>query len=162
MPDPKQSRAVRSMQKEQTLHRESGFDSDLEAGLEDTIPVSDPGSMTDTAVPADRANAGEADRIRRQSQSDKEFPLVEEALRSTGEGRRSEDVDDVGRERLRALRRDADRMAETAAEVASGATSLFKSEVRTFVSDVESTIRKRPITAVAIVAAVAFVFGATR
>lgn len=162
MPDPKDSPAVQPKQKEQTLQRESGSNSDLKAGLEDTFPASDQASMTDRAVPADRDKAGGANRVRRQSESNKEFPLVEEALRSTGEGRRSEDDDDVGRERLRALRRDADRMAGTAAEVASGATTLVKSEIRSFVSDVESRIRERPITAVAIVAAVAFVFGATR
>lgn len=162
MPDPKDSPAVQSIQREQTFHRESGSNSDLEAGLEDTFPAPDPAPMTDTGVPVDRAHAGGAGRVRRQSESDEEFPLVEEALRSTREGRRSEVDDHVGRERLRNFRRDADRMAGTAAEMASGATSLVKSEVRTFVSDVESRIRERPITAVAIVAAVAFVLGATR
>jgi hypothetical protein len=47
-----------------------------------------------------------------------------------------------------------------ATEMASGATSPAMSEARTFVKSVEDKIRKRPIAAVAVVSALAFVFGA--
>jgi ElaB/YqjD/DUF883 family membrane-anchored ribosome-binding protein len=150
------------MLQEQALQRESASKGELETGLEDTFPASDPVSITHTAVPAGRADIDEADRVRLQPDPAEEFPLVEEALRSTGDGRRSLEGGDVGRDGLHALRRDADRIAGTAAEMASGATSLARSEVRGFVRDVESKIRERPIAAVAIVAALAFVFGATR
>ncbi|KAA0687361.1 hypothetical protein DTW90_33385 [Neorhizobium sp. P12A] len=40
-----------------------------------------------------------------------------------------------------------DRIAGTATDVASGATSVAKSEVRTFVKSVEDKIRERPILA---------------
>lgn len=47
-----------------------------------------------------------------------------------------------------------------ATEMASGATCPAKSEARTFVKSVEDKIRERPIAAVAVVSALAFVFGA--
>jgi ElaB/YqjD/DUF883 family membrane-anchored ribosome-binding protein len=162
MPDPKDSPAVRSIEIEQAAQRERALKGDLDAGLEDSFPASDPVSATTTAVPAGRTDPDEADRVRKQSATDEDFPLVEQALRSTGEGRHAVDGNDARRDGLRALRRDVDRIAETASEVASGATSLAQSEVRSFVRDVEGRIRERPIAAVAIVAALAFVFGATR
>jgi ElaB/YqjD/DUF883 family membrane-anchored ribosome-binding protein len=148
------------MEIEQAEQRERAVKNDLDTGLEDSFPASDPVSATHSAVPAGRTDADEADRVRQQS-TEEEFPLVDQALRSTGEGRHSERVNDSG-DALGALRRDVDRMAGTATEVASGATSLAKSEARTFVKSIEDKIRERPIAAVAVVAALAFVFGATR
>ncbi|KAA0687930.1 hypothetical protein DTW90_32760 [Neorhizobium sp. P12A] len=160
MADPKNSPAVQSMEIEQAEQRERAVKNDLDTGLEDSFPASDPVSATHSAVPAGRTDADEADRVRQQS-TEEEFPLVDQALRSTGEGCHSERVND-SRDALGALRRDVDRMAGTATEVASGATSLAKSEARTFVKSIEDKIRERPIAAVAVVAALAFVFGATR
>lgn len=163
MPDPKNSSpAVQSMEIEQAKQRGIAAKDGLDTGLEDSFPASDPVSATRTDVPAGRTDADEADRVRRQSrETNEEFPLVDEAIRSTGEERRSARVDN-GRDALAALRRDVDRMAGTASEFASGATSLARSEARTFVKGVEDKIRERPITAVAVVAAIAFVFGTTR
>jgi ElaB/YqjD/DUF883 family membrane-anchored ribosome-binding protein len=149
------------MEIEQAEQRERAVKNGLDTGLEDSFPASDPVSATHSAVPAGRADADEADRVRQPMVTEEEFPLVDQALRSTGEGRRSERVTE-SRDTLGALRRDVDRMAGTAAEVASGATSLAKSEARTFVKSVEDKIRARPLAAVAVVAALAFVFGATR
>ena len=162
MPDPRNSPAVQSMEIEQAEQREGTAKDGLDTGLEDSFPASDPISATHSAVPSGGADADEADRVRQQrAETDEEFPLVDQALRSTGEGRHSDPVN-KSRDALGALRRDVDRMAGTATEVASGATSLVKSEARTFVKSVEDKIRERPIAAVAVVAALAFVFGATR
>lgn len=162
MPDPKNSPAVQSMEIEQAEQRERAVKSGLDTRLEESFPASDPVSATHSAVPAGRTDADEADRVRQQpTESEDEFPLVDQALRSTGEGRHSERVTDT-RDALGALRRDVDRMAGTATEVASGATSLAKFEASTFVKSVEDKIRERPLAAVAVVAALAFVFGATR
>lgn len=160
MADPKNSPAVQSMEIEQAEQRERAVKNDLDTGLEDSFPASDPVSATHSAVPAGRTDADEADRVRQQS-TEEEFSLVDQALRSTGEVRHSERAND-SRDALGALRRDVDRMAGTATEVASGATSLAKSEARTLVKSIEDKIRERPIAAVAVVAALAFVFGATR
>ena len=162
MPKPKDSPAVKSMKIEQAVQRKRASKGDLDTGLEDTFPASDPVSATHTAVPAGRTDADEADRVRKKPGIDEEFPLVEEALRSTGEGRRATDRTDAGGARPRALRRDANRVSGRATEVASSATSLTRSEVRSFVKDVEGRIRERPIATVAITAALAFLLGATR
>lgn len=162
MPDPKNSPAVQSIEIEQAEQRERVAKDGLDTGLEDSFPASDPVSATHSTTPAGRIDVDEADRVGQQrAKTDEEFPLVEEALRSTGEGRHSDRVDE-GRDALGALRRDVDRITGTATEMASGATSLAKSEARTFVKSVEDKIRERPIAAVAVVAALAFVFGATR
>jgi ElaB/YqjD/DUF883 family membrane-anchored ribosome-binding protein len=150
------------MEIEQAAKRERASKGDLDTGLEDTFPASDPVSATVTTVPAGRADVDAAERVRQRADDEGEFPLVDAALRSTGDGRHSDDSVAAGGDGARALRRDIDRMAGTAAEVASGATSLAKSEVRGFVKDVEARIQERPIAAVAIVATLAFLFGATR
>jgi len=160
MPDPKDSPAVRSMEREQATRRERESNEDLDDALADTFPASDPVSATSTGVPSGRANAEEANQVREQTNPDEEFPLVEQALRSTGE-HHSKDRDEQN-ESLRSLRRDVDRLAGTAGEVAAGATSLAKSEARGVVQDLEERIRAQPLKAVAVVAALAFIFGATR
>ena len=160
MPDPKDSPAVQSMEREQTMRRERASNEDLDDALAETFPASDPVSATSSAVPSGRADAEEANQVREQANSDEEFPLVEQALRSTGE-HHSEDGDKMN-EGLRSLRRDADRLAGTAGEVAAEATSLAKSEAHGLVQDLEKRIRAQPLKAVAVVAALAFIFGATR
>jgi ElaB/YqjD/DUF883 family membrane-anchored ribosome-binding protein len=149
------------MEIEQASQRERASKGDLDTGLEDTFPASDPVSITSTAVPSGRVDGDEADRVRQQSGEEENYPLVDQALRSTGEGRHSDGIG-ASRDGVRALKRDVDRLGDTASEIASGATSLAQAEVRGFVQDVEARIRERPIAAVAIVAALAFVFGATR
>lgn len=161
MPDPKDSPAVLSMEIEQEAQRERAAKGDLDTGLEDTFPASDPVSATHTAVPSGRTDAKEADRVRQQSEMEEDYPLIDEALGTTGEGGHASNDVGASRDGVRALKRDVD-LGDTASEIASGATSLAKSKVRSFVQDVETRIRERPIAAVAVVAALAFVFGANR
>src|SRR4051812_28479147 len=105
MPDPKESPAVRSMEIEQESQRERASKGDLDTGLEDTFPASDPVSITSTAVPFGRVDGDEADRVRQQSGEEEDYPLVDQALRSTGEGRHSSDGIGAGRDGVRALKR---------------------------------------------------------
>ncbi|MBY5916548.1 hypothetical protein E0H64_12535 [Rhizobium leguminosarum bv. viciae] len=161
MPDSKESPTVQSMEIERVAQRERALKGNLDKSFEDTFPASDPTSPTHTPVPAGRTGADDANRVRQQAEND-DFPLVAQALRSTEEGRRSNERINAAGDRVRALRRDAERIAETASEVASGATSLAASEVRSFLQDVEGKIRARPIAAVAIVAPLALVLGANR
>lgn len=162
MPDPKNSPAVRSMEIEQAAQRKRASKGDLETGLEDTFPASDPVSATHTTVPSGRTDTDAADRVKQKPEGEDDYALVDQALQSTGGGRPAFDGVRAGRDGVRALGRDVDRLGDTASEIASGATSLAKSEVRGYVQDIETRIRERPIAAVAIVAALAFVFGATR
>ncbi|MGO7089316.1 hypothetical protein AB9E14_22845 [Rhizobium leguminosarum] len=162
MANPNESPAVQSMRKEQAEQRKQTRKGELDKAIEDTFPASDPVSATHTSIPAGRSDVEAAERVKREPDPTKledEFPLVDQALRSTGEAARSTDVD---REEMRALQKEAGRMAESASDLASGTARLAKAEARTFVHDLEDRIRRQPLTAVAIVAGIAFVFGATR
>ena len=162
MANPNESPAVQSMRKEQAEQRKQSRKGELDRAIEDTFPASDPVSATHTSIPAGRSDVEAAERVKREPDPTKledEFPLVDQALRSTGEAARSSDID---REKMRALQKEAGRMAESASDLASGTARLAKAEARTFVHDLEDRIRRQPLTAVAIVAGIAFVFGATR
>ncbi|MGY5794907.1 hypothetical protein ACXHXM_32545 len=63
MPDPKKSPAVQSMLKEQARQRKTARKGDLDKGLENTFPASDPVSATTTSIPAGRTDTDEAARV---------------------------------------------------------------------------------------------------
>jgi ElaB/YqjD/DUF883 family membrane-anchored ribosome-binding protein len=158
MANPNESPAVQSMRKEQAEQRKRPPKGELDKAIEDTFPASDPVSATHTSIPAGRSDVEAAERVKREpdpTKLDEEFPLVDQALRPSGETARSS-------EEMRALQKEAGRMAESASGLASGTARLAKAEARTFVHDLEDRIRRQPLTAVAIVAGIAFVFGATR
>lgn len=161
MPDPDKSPAVQSMKREQASQRERASKGDLETGLEDSFPASDPISATHSSVSGGRADVDEADRVSQRPKGEG-APLVDAALRSTGEDRHARAESDARNANLHALKRDAGHIAETASEVVSGTKSLAKAEVWGVVRRIEDRIREQPIGALAIVAALAFVFGATR
>lgn len=62
--DANNSPAVRSMKKEQSEQRTKAAKGELDKGLEDTFPASDPVSTTSTGIPAGRADAEEADKVK--------------------------------------------------------------------------------------------------
>ncbi|TCR66925.1 hypothetical protein EV561_1519 [Rhizobium sp. BK376] len=62
--DPKTSPAVQSMENEQALQRDRAADSDLDKGLEDSFPASDPVSMIRTTIPSGRTDPEEAERTK--------------------------------------------------------------------------------------------------
>ena len=165
MANPNESPAVQSMRKEQAEQRKQVRKGDLDKGIEDTFPASDPVSATHTSIPAGRTDTEAAARVKREpdpTKLDEEPPLVDQALRSTGQTARSSKGFNVDREEMRALQKEAGQIAESASELASGTARLAKAEARSFVRDLEDRIRRQPLTAAAIVASIAFVFGATR
>ncbi|MBB4478727.1 ElaB/YqjD/DUF883 family membrane-anchored ribosome-binding protein [Rhizobium etli] len=155
MPNPNESPAVQSMKKEQAEQRKQARRGELDKAIEDTFPASDPVSATHTSIPVGRSDVEAAERVKREPDPtalDQDYPLVDQALRPTG----------YDREELRALQKEAGRMAESASELASGTARLAKAEAKSFVQDIEDRIRRQPLTAAAIVAGIAFVYGATR
>lgn len=165
MADPNESPAVQSMRKEQAEQRKQARKDELDKAIEDTFPASDPVSATHTSIPAGRSDVEAAERVKREpdpTRLDEQYPFVDQALRSTGDTVRSSEASDVDRQGMRSLQREASRVAESTSELASGSARLAKAEARTFVHDLEDRIRRQPLTAVAIVAGLAFVFGATR
>lgn len=147
MPKPSDSPAVQSYDAEkarQDFHSED----DLAAALKDTFPASDPVSRTHSSVSNVYTDGAERDE---------EYPLVDQALRSTGEL-----GGDLEHGKLTALAHDASRLSDQASEVASGAVSMAKAEAHSTLRDIEGRIREHPLTALGIVAAIAYVWGATR
>ncbi len=150
------SPAVESMKREQARQLRKGKKGELDKGLEDTFPASDPVSMTRTTIPTGRTDHEEAERVKAQP-NDPEEPLVEEAL----ESRRAQ-ASELGGAEVRALRSEAARISESVSELASGSVRVAKTQGRSLLADLEERVRESPLTAVGIVAAIAFVLGATR
>ena len=84
MPDNIKSPAVISMETEQARQRNAEAKGDLEAGLEDTFPASDPVSMVSSGVPAGRADVKEAVRVHRSEDA----YTTEPAATTSGDGGR--------------------------------------------------------------------------
>ncbi|MBY4630460.1 hypothetical protein [Rhizobium croatiense] len=155
MPNPNESPAVQSLRKEQAEQRSKARKGELDKAIEDTFPASDPVSITHTSIPAGRSDVEAAERVKREPDPtalDQEYPLVDQVLRSSGRDH----------EELRALQKEAGRIAESGSELASGTARLAKAEATSFAREIEDRIRRQPLTAAAIVAAIAFVYGATR
>jgi hypothetical protein len=58
------------MENEQALQRDRAADSDLDKGLEDSFPASDPVSMTGTSIPSGRTDPDQAERTKAASDLD--------------------------------------------------------------------------------------------
>lgn len=109
------SPAVVSIEREQAQQRSREAKGDLDTGLEDSFPASDPISMTSTGIPAGRTDKDEATNVREKADA---YPV--DAVDQT--------------------KKDASR--------------LF--------GDVGKLVRENPLTAAGVVAAIAFIYGATR
>lgn len=156
-----ESPAVRSIKKERARQRVSEGKSELDEGLEDTFPASDPVAATDTTV---AGRAGIASGNRQSARSDAlndEFPLVEEALQSTREKADEEDTQVYPGE-LHALKAEVARLRETVTTLASGTTRIAKARAQDALDDVELRIRERPWKAVGIAAILGFFLGLRR
>jgi hypothetical protein len=112
MPDnANRSPAVESLKQEQARQRERIGKGELDKGLEDTFPASDPLSVTSTSIPSGRTDTDKAERVR----------------------------------------------------VNPDPTALLGSDVApTILGDIRIMVRERPLSAVGIVAAVAYLLGASR
>jgi ElaB/YqjD/DUF883 family membrane-anchored ribosome-binding protein len=148
MADPIKSPAVQAYNKHKDEQR-AGQNDPLDEGLEDTFPASDPVSATQSTTTTTYDPNAAVDEER--------YPLVEEALRSTGEIGRSGVQD-----RTSPFRNDASRLSDQASEIANGAVAVGKDKAKSVLQSIEDIVRERPLTAVGIVAALAWFWGATR
>ncbi|OWW02370.1 hypothetical protein ATY81_22265 [Rhizobium sp. R72] len=154
MPDPKDSPAVKSMLKEQAQQRRRPRRGQLDRGLEDSFPASDPLSVTQTTIATGRTDTDAAEHVKREADK---YP-VEPADDDLDEGGQAETLG----KNLRTLRQDANRLTGSVSGVASGSIVVAKAQARTLLEEVEEKVKDKPITAVVVVAALAFVFGLTR
>nr|CAD6418826.1 hypothetical protein REQ54_01888 [Rhizobium sp. Q54] len=159
-----ESPAVSSIKKERATQRGRGKKSELQEGLEDTFPASDPLSTTSTAIPTGTTRPAAARRGDGSWSAETvgdEFPLVDEALRAS----ESEDPDqplEIQPEEVRALRAEVARLKESVLELASGTTRVAKARAHDAVADVEDRIREQPWKAVGLAAAIGFLCGLRR
>ncbi|CAD7028292.1 hypothetical protein RHAB21_01491 [Pseudorhizobium halotolerans] len=156
-----ESPAVRSIKKERAQQRTSEGKSELDEGLEDTFPASDPVAATDTAIAGSGGTARKASGNRQSARSaalNDEFPLVDEALQATREQADEADTQVYPGE-LHALKAEVARLRETVTTLASGTTRVAKARAQDALDDVELRIRERPWKAVGIAAVLGFFFG---
>jgi len=79
--DPKSSPAVQAYELEKARQRERQEAGDLDKGLEDTFPASDPVSHTITSVPTGRTDPKEAERVRADASQPQVAKNVTESVR---------------------------------------------------------------------------------
>jgi hypothetical protein len=157
-----ESPAVQSLKLEKSRQRSQASRGELQKGLEDTFPASDPVSTTHTAVAAGRTDPDAAAAQSEGGTVDGEFPLVDAALNATRQPEDTGDEIGVDPQEIHALRAEVRRLSQSVADITSGTARLAKLEALSARRDVEDWVRRRPFAATAIAAALAFVFGATR
>ncbi|MDE1995988.1 MAG: hypothetical protein KGI75_26050 [Rhizobiaceae bacterium] len=161
MPEqPRISPAAESLYLEQERRRRRGANDQLDTGLEDTFPASDPVSMTHSSVTTGRADAERAEAVAKNIQEE-DYPLVDDALRHTGERDFSQPAR-RSRDEVQARRHGTASIVGSVSEPTSGTTAATKSRAPSFRAIIENQIRQQPIATVAVAAALAFVLGATR
>ncbi|MDQ1183353.1 hypothetical protein [Agrobacterium larrymoorei] len=146
------SPAVASLHEEQARQRTGK--GDLQKGLEDTFPASDPVSHTTTTT-ATSTSAPE------EEQDTEEAPKVDEALAAV-KARQDTPATDHAIEEVRALRSELGRITESAQEALSASARITRSEIQSAQSKVIRQVRKRPLQALGLAALVGYVWGMTR
>jgi hypothetical protein len=151
------SPAVEAFIQEQTRQsNERG--SDLEIGLKDTFPASDPVSATITSIPTGTAPAPSQDAI-----DALDAPLVDKALAAMREPERIDGFPlTSSQEELEALKAEVARLRESAAEIGSATVRVAKAQASDFVVDIREHIRRKPLPTVGIAAVIGFLWGMTR
>lgn len=79
--DSKSSPAVQAYELEKALQREGQDAGDLDRGLEDTFPASDPVSHTITSIPTGRTDPKEAERVKAEAPQAQAASNVTESVR---------------------------------------------------------------------------------
>ncbi|WP_312366537.1 hypothetical protein [Ensifer sp.] len=74
MQDHKQSPAVQSLKQERAEQDARKRKGQLQEGLEDTFPASDPVSVTSTSIPSGRTDAAEAQKVKDQPEQEPGVP----------------------------------------------------------------------------------------
>jgi hypothetical protein len=159
MPDnPKMSPAVESMKREQAAQRRRARKGDLDKGLEDTFPASDPVSITGSSIPLGRTDADEAERVKNQHNFAASAPLV-------GAPDLEPDDKEAGNSNLPSrneIERLESEVEQSAPEIGAGRAGMGRSKASGVLANLEERIRERPLLAVGIAAAAAYIWSATR
>jgi|UPI0005622CEE hypothetical protein len=162
MPDTRKptSPAVLSMKREQATQRKQGAKDELDEGLEDTFPASDPISITRSSVPAGRADIDEAERVRAEPAASSSASTSEVARSPRHRPTLRSSAKNVGGE-IVAVKPMSGKTKSPAAITPSSA-GVATVQARGLLADIQDRVRESPLLAVGLVAAIAFVLGATR
>lgn len=155
MPQPNTpSPAVSSLHEEQARQRTAP--SELDEGLDETFPASDPVSMTSTTT------AGTPGEKEEQAEKDP-APKVDEALAAVRQrSRAGSRSTDFASDEIRAMRAEVDGMLGSANEVARASGRVTRHKVRSLRKTVSDQVRKHPIQALSLATIVGFIWGMTR
>ena len=154
MTEPK-SPAVEAYENEQAAQRDRHPETELDRGLKDTFPASDPVSTTITAIPA--GTVAPTESVRREQVGTR----VDEALRSARSRDHGAGSADPAEE-LRALQAEVAGLRETLAEIGASSLRVARSHADDALETTRDRIREKPLAAVGIAALLGFVWGITR
>jgi hypothetical protein len=158
------SPAVISMKREQATQREQGTKDELDKGLEDTFPASDPISITRSSVPAGRTDIDEAERVRTGPAPDSGASAPEVAPPRHRAPRHRSPLRSPAKNVIREIatvKPTAGRSKHAAAITPRSEHTAYE-QAPGLLSDIKDRVRESPLLAVGIVAAIAFALGASR
>ncbi len=151
---PQKSPAVIALEQEQAAQNRLPGDAELDKGLKDTFPASDPVSTTHTSIPASVAPA--------PSSAERESPRVAEALAAIGTASFDARSTTEASEEVRAMRHEIARIRESAAEIGYASARVVRTEASVVLDDVRDRVRRKPLAAVGVAALVGYIWGLTR
>lgn len=146
------SPAVSSLHHEQAKQRSD--DGQLQQGLEDTFPASDPVShtMTTTATPTMTSE---------NTEDMEDTPKVDEALAAVRARSHTPMTEDTRRE-IKALRSELGRITDSAQEAVSASGRIAGREIRSVRQTIADQVREHPLSALGLAALAGYVWGMTR
>jgi ElaB/YqjD/DUF883 family membrane-anchored ribosome-binding protein len=151
---PQKSPAVIALEQEQASQSRRSDETELDKGLKDTFPASDPVSTTHTSIPTNVAGA--------PTIGDGESPRVAEALAATTSADEGAGSSGEASEEVRAMRREVARIRESASEIGYASARVARIEASVVLDDVRERVRKKPFAAIGIAALVGYIWGLTR
>ncbi|MDQ0456365.1 hypothetical protein [Rhizobium paknamense] len=157
------SPAVESLEHEKASQRLDKPGNDLQKGLEDTFPASDPVSITQTSQPAGRVDRDDAEHQHRMNRAqdrdndDSDVPNVISALNE--HQRETEDENLSPEEKVEHLKSEVRRLQDRLARNGGQAVATGSGDV---VTDIKNLIRSRPLKAIAGAGLIGYLWGMSR
>lgn len=148
------SPAVAALEQEQASRERQG--SDLERGLNETFPASDPVSATFTSIPKGTPTVGAG------VSSASDAPRVDEVLASAHQRTSTLYASSVPREELQALSNEIREIRDRMAEVGFSTFRVAKAQASDLTEQARGQIRARPVAAVALAAGLGWLWGMSR
>ena len=152
---PTKSPAVVSLEQEKAAQSQTRRNDEVEVGLEDTFPASDPVSATSTASASSSRRAAGSTGV--------DAPLVDEALASVRDQSGADYETSVAPDdEIRALRSEISDLNARLAEIGSASVRVAKAQTSDLVDNGRRRIQANPMRAVGLAALAGYVWGLIR